>query len=249
MVLLARNRLTKLYAARPNAPISASRSCMPTVTHRASCACRWRRPIVMPLECAMDELGLCSGHRSGEAAANQRHVDRSGQRYAVHQPLPDGRASIAPAPPSAGTSASWRHAAWRDGDWLVGCRHRRHHVSQQHSRPAPHAFRSIRMARRGCRWQPTKSARASATPSLRWWWSDEARQIGPGQVTVWEVGDSSLPPAPVAGGSNSTASVSNAIAKACDEIWEKRAGAISPTAPSKPMPRISRKGRPRMPMR
>jgi xanthine dehydrogenase YagR molybdenum-binding subunit len=46
--------------------------------------------------------------------------------------------------------------------------------------------------------------------------------IAPDQVTV-EVGDSSLPPAPVAGGSNSTASVSNAIAKACDEILEKRA--------------------------
>ncbi len=45
--------------------------------------------------------------------------------------------------------------------------------------------------------------------------------IEPGQVTV-EVGDSSLPPAPVAGGSNSTASVSNAIVKACDEILEKR---------------------------
>jgi xanthine dehydrogenase YagR molybdenum-binding subunit len=45
--------------------------------------------------------------------------------------------------------------------------------------------------------------------------------IAPEQVTV-EVGDSSLPPAPVAGGSNSTASVSNAIAKACDEILDKR---------------------------
>jgi len=40
------------------------------------------------------------------------------------------------------------------------------------------------------------------------------------------VGDSDLPPAPVSGGSNSTASVSNAVAKACAEILEKkRAGA------------------------
>jgi xanthine dehydrogenase YagR molybdenum-binding subunit len=46
--------------------------------------------------------------------------------------------------------------------------------------------------------------------------------IDPDKVTV-EVGDSSLPPAPVSGGSNSTASVSNAIAKACDGILEKKA--------------------------
>jgi xanthine dehydrogenase YagR molybdenum-binding subunit len=44
--------------------------------------------------------------------------------------------------------------------------------------------------------------------------------IDPDKVTV-DVGDSSLPPAPVAGGSNSTASVSNAIVKACDEILDK----------------------------
>jgi xanthine dehydrogenase YagR molybdenum-binding subunit len=36
------------------------------------------------------------------------------------------------------------------------------------------------------------------------------------------VGDSDLPPAPVAGGSNSTASVGNAVAKACAEILRKR---------------------------
>ena len=37
------------------------------------------------------------------------------------------------------------------------------------------------------------------------------------RVTV-EVGDSDLPPAPVAGGSNSTASCCNVVAKACEEI-------------------------------
>jgi xanthine dehydrogenase YagR molybdenum-binding subunit len=46
--------------------------------------------------------------------------------------------------------------------------------------------------------------------------------IDPGKVTV-EIGDSALPPAPVSGGSNSTASVSNAIAKACDEVLDKKA--------------------------
>jgi xanthine dehydrogenase YagR molybdenum-binding subunit len=45
--------------------------------------------------------------------------------------------------------------------------------------------------------------------------------LDPARVAV-ALGDSSLPPAPVSGGSNSTASVGNAIAKACDEILIKR---------------------------
>jgi xanthine dehydrogenase YagR molybdenum-binding subunit len=45
--------------------------------------------------------------------------------------------------------------------------------------------------------------------------------IAPEQVSV-EIGDSALPPAPVAGGSNSTASVGNVIAKACDDILAKK---------------------------
>ena len=44
------------------------------------------------------------------------------------------------------------------------------------------------------------------------------------RITV-EVGDSDLPPAPVAGGSNSTASVCNVVAKACEEIRDRLAQA------------------------
>lgn len=44
------------------------------------------------------------------------------------------------------------------------------------------------------------------------------------QISV-QLGDSDLPPAPVAGGSNTTASVSNVVAKACDEIRRQLAGA------------------------
>jgi xanthine dehydrogenase YagR molybdenum-binding subunit len=50
--------------------------------------------------------------------------------------------------------------------------------------------------------------------------------VAPEKVTV-ELGDSTLPPAPVAGGSNSTASVGNAVAKACDEVLAKRAQGVN----------------------
>jgi xanthine dehydrogenase YagR molybdenum-binding subunit len=54
-----------------------------------------------------------------------------------------------------------------------------------------------------------------------------AEQLGldPNAVEV-EMGDTNLPPAPVAGGSNTTASVSSAIIKACGEIREKLVHAV-----------------------
>jgi xanthine dehydrogenase YagR molybdenum-binding subunit len=42
-----------------------------------------------------------------------------------------------------------------------------------------------------------------------------------------EIGDSDLPPAPIAGGSNTTASVCNAVAKACAQIRSRIAGAAA----------------------
>ncbi|HYM73244.1 MAG TPA: molybdopterin cofactor-binding domain-containing protein, partial [Stellaceae bacterium] len=48
--------------------------------------------------------------------------------------------------------------------------------------------------------------------------------IGLERITV-ELGDSDLPPAPVAGGSNTTASVCNVVAKACEQIRKRIAEA------------------------
>ena len=39
-----------------------------------------------------------------------------------------------------------------------------------------------------------------------------------------ELGDTELPPAPVAGGSNTTASVCNVVAKACEDIRRRARG-------------------------
>src|SRR6185437_13608773 len=48
--------------------------------------------------------------------------------------------------------------------------------------------------------------------------------IGLERITV-ELGDSDLPPAPVAGGSNTTASVCNVVAKTCEQIRNRIAEA------------------------
>ena len=103
----------------------------------------------------------------------------------------------------------------RDGDWLIGW---------------------------GCATAiyPTQSAPATArvrlTPDGKARVQTAAHEIGTGAYTVdrpdgrraarrrrsprstVEIGDTDLPPAPVAGGSNTTASVCSVVAKACDAI-------------------------------
>jgi len=114
-----------------------------------------------------------------------------------------------------------RPTAMRDGDWLVGL---------------------------GCATTlyPTQmgpaAARVTLTPDGAVKVQTAAHDIGTGAYTVValtaadrlgvpldrievELGDSDLPPAPVAGGSNTTASVCNAVAKACDEIRDRIARA------------------------
>src|SRR5256885_402080 len=102
----------------------------------------------------------------------------------------------------------------RDGDWLVGW---------------------------GCAttMYPTQmgpaTARVTVTPQGAVKVQTAAHDVGTGAYTVValtasdrlgvaldkitvELGDSDLPPAPVAGGSNTTASVCNVVAKACEQI-------------------------------
>src|SRR5260221_8873269 len=59
----------------------------------------------------------------------------------------------------------------------------------------------------------------------------EQLRIPLSSVTV-ELGDSNLPPAPVAGGSNTTASACSAVMKACEAI-RSRLSASAPTSDSR----------------
>ena len=106
----------------------------------------------------------------------------------------------------------------RDGEWLVGFGLRDRGLSDP--------YRSGRRARAAS--MPNGDVRVQIA----------AHEIGNGVYTVLgqmaadrlgvelssvtvEVGDSRLPPAPVAGGSNTTASSCNAVLKTCDAIRAK----------------------------
>ena len=153
-------------------------------------------------------------HGSDRAAAHQRHDDRR-DRQAMVEPLADGmlRRGGRALRLDEAQSATDVDARWRLADRL-GLRQRR--LSDPCRRRGGTRSARRRMARRACRSPRTNSAPAP-TPSIG---AGGRRTAGrparaPYQV---ELGDSDLPPAPVAGGSNTTASVCSAVQKACDAI-------------------------------
>ena len=170
-------------------------------------------PYIYALECAMDDLA----ERLGMDPIEVRRVNDT-----MKEPikgLPYTSRSVMKCFDEAAKVFDWSQrnplpGKSRDGDWLVG---------------------------RGCAMAcyPTQMAPASARVRLN---SDGtarvgtgAHEIGNGAYTVVaqtvavklgidienvrvDLGDSNLPPAPVAGGSITTASVCNAVAMACDKI-------------------------------
>jgi xanthine dehydrogenase YagR molybdenum-binding subunit len=147
----------------------------------------------------------------------------------MHEPikgLPYTSRQLMPCFDAAAASFGWSKrspapGSMRDGDWLIGwgCA-----TTMYPTAVAPATARVI-MASDG-------SVRVQTA----------AHEIGTGVMTALaltvadrlgvklekigvEVGDSNLPPAPVAGGSNSTASLCNVVAKACGEIRDRIARA------------------------
>ena len=170
-------------------------------------------PYIFALESAMDELA---------AALNMDPIELRRVNDTMVEPikgLPYTSRSLMKCFDAGAEAFGWKHrnpkpGSTQDGEWLVGF---------------------------GCAatLYPTQisaaAARVTVTPDGRVLVQTAAHDIGNGaytvvaltaadrlgvaldQVTV-ELGDSDLPPAPVAGGSNTTASVCNVVAKACDEI-------------------------------
>jgi xanthine dehydrogenase YagR molybdenum-binding subunit len=170
-------------------------------------------PYVFALESAMDELAV---------ALQMDPIELRRVNDTMKEPikgLPYTSRGLMKCFDTAAAEFGWskrdpKPGAMRDGDWLIGwgCA-----ATLYPTAMSPAAAR-VTLA-------PGGSVRVQTA----------AHDIGTGAYTVIaltvadrlgiplervevEIGDSDLPPAPVAGGSNTTASVCNAVAKACDDI-------------------------------
>lgn len=179
-------------------------------------------PYLFALESAMDELAYALRMDPVELRRiNDTQVEPI-------KGLPYTSRALMPCFDAAAAAFGWSKrspapGSMRDGDWLIGW---------------------------GCAttMYPTQvgaaSARVSLTQGGQVRVQTATHEIGTGVMTVAaltaaerlgvplahvdvEVGDSRLPPAPVAGGSNSTASICNVVAKACDMIRDRLAQAAS----------------------
>jgi len=177
-------------------------------------------PYLFALESAMDELAI---------ALNIDPVELRRRNDTDKEPikgLPYTSRSLMACFDAAAKSFGWdrrmpQPGSMRDGDWLVGwgCA-----TTMYPTQVAPAA------------------ARVTVTPQGSVKVQTAAHDIGTGAYTVValtaadklgvpvdkvivELGDSDLPPAPVAGGSNTTASICNVVAKACEQIRAKIAAA------------------------
>jgi len=110
-------------------------------------------------------------------------------------------------------------ATMRDGDWLVGWGTA---ATMYPSNIAPCTARVTLYPNGHARVQVATHEIGTGIYTVCALIASDRLGIDTGNIAV-EIGDSKLPPAPVSGGSNSTASVGNAIVKACDEILAKKA--------------------------
>jgi xanthine dehydrogenase YagR molybdenum-binding subunit len=178
-------------------------------------------PYLFALESAMDELAYALKMDPIEL----RRVNDTDKEPIKN--LPYTSRGLMPCFDAAAKSFGWSRrnptpGSMRDGDWLLGW---------------------------GCAatMYPTQMApatvRVTLTPQGFVKVQTAGHDIGTGAYTVFaltaadrlgvsldkvqvELGDSDLPPAPVAGGSNSTASICNVIAKACEDIRARLARAV-----------------------
>lgn len=179
-------------------------------------------PYIFALECAMDELA-CALEMDPVALRKANDTKRE-----PIEGLPFSSRSLVECYDEGAKAFGWSRRerqirAMRDGDWLVG----------MGTATALYPSNIASAAARVTLFPDNTALVQSATHEIGQGITTacaliaaERLGIDPGQIAV-ELGDSSLPPAPVSGGSNSTASVGNAVAKACTEIAIKRRQGIN----------------------
>lgn len=169
-------------------------------------------PYLFALESAMDELAVGLGMDPIEL----RRVNDT-EREPIKD-LPYSSRALLPCFDAAAAAFGWndrdpRPEAMRDGDWNLGwgCA-----ATAYPTHVAPAVVRVV-LSRTG-RATVQTAAHDIGTGACTAIALTAADVLGlPLDAVTVELGDTSLPPGPIAGGSNSTASVCNAVAKACTD--------------------------------
>lgn len=173
-------------------------------------------PYVYALENAMDEMAVALGMDPVEfRRINEPEKEPIGGK-------PFSSRSLIKCYDQASEAFGWSKrdptvGSMRDGDWLVGmgCA-----TAIYPTAVAPCAARVRLTADGEVRVQCGSHEIGTGVRTIAGQMAAERLGVGMDKISV-EMGDSALPPAPVSGGSISTASVCSAIMKACDAIREK----------------------------
>ncbi len=173
-------------------------------------------PYIFALECAMDELAV----ELGMDPVELRRVNDT--KTEPIKGLPYTSRSLMQCYDAAAAAFGWdrrsaKPGSMRAGDWIIGwgCA-----TAVYPSYIAPAAARVTLTPQGAARVQT--AAHDLGTGAYTVIGQAAADRLGlPLERIDVELGDTELPPAPVAGGSNTTASVCNVVAKACEEIRAK----------------------------
>ncbi len=170
-------------------------------------------PYIFGLESAMDELAVALKMDPIELRRiNDTQIEPiKGLRYSSR--------SLMPCFDAAAERFGWSRrnpepSSMRDGDWLIGwgCA-----TAMYPAQIGPATARVSLLPDGRLRVQTAGHEIGNGLYTVAAMIAAERLGVPLAQVSV-ELGDSNLPPAPVAGGSNSTASICNVVAKACDDI-------------------------------
>jgi xanthine dehydrogenase YagR molybdenum-binding subunit len=177
-------------------------------------------PYLFPLESAMDELAV---------ALKMDPVELRRRNDTMKEPikgLPYTSRSLMPCFDKAAAAFGWAKrnpepGSMRDGDWIVGwgCA-----ATMYPTQLGPATARVTLFPQGTARVQTAAHEIGNGAYTVIALTAADKLGIGIDKISV-EIGDSDLPPAPVAGGSNTTASVCNVVAKACEQIRERLANA------------------------
>ncbi|TPN39080.1 xanthine dehydrogenase family protein molybdopterin-binding subunit [Mesorhizobium sp. B1-1-6] len=184
-------------------------------------------PYVYALESAMDEMAVALGMDPIEfRRINEPQKEPIGGK-------PFSSRSLMKCYDQAADAFGWTRrdakvGSMRDGDWLVGmgCA-----TAVYPTAAAPCAARVRLTAEGDVRVQCGSHEIGTGVRTVAGQMAAERLGVDIGKVAV-EMGDSALPPAPVSGGSISTASVCSAVLKACDAVRTKLfAAAVAESGP------------------